>query len=157
MGELGEVVEDFVPGGLGAGPDVRIGAQAGIGVQRAGLEDDHYLQGALQLALGVCADEFLPEVIGFNLGYEQLPLHLLITAYELSELGIDPYYFTLHVTIDNASSGHACKAAQSVLNLLPLSSDTTVTGPFPFLPPFPFLLELLAGVEAKPVTASARL
>ena len=86
----------------------------------AGLEDDHYLQGALQLALGLCADDFLPEVIGYNLGYEQLPLHLLITAYELSELGIDPYYFTLHVTIDNASSGHACKAAQSVLNLLPL-------------------------------------
>ncbi|MDF2794090.1 MAG: hypothetical protein K0S85_1843 [Pseudomonas orientalis] len=86
----------------------------------AGLEDGHYLQGALQLALGLCAEEFLPEIIGYNLGYEQLPLHLLITAYELSELGIDPYYFTLHVTIDNASSGHASKAAQSVLNLLPL-------------------------------------
>lgn len=86
----------------------------------AGLGDDHYLQGALQLALGLCGEEFLPEIIGYNLGYEQLPLHLLITAYELSELGIDPYYFTLHVTIDNASSGHACKAAQSVLNLLPL-------------------------------------
>lgn len=86
----------------------------------AGLEDEHYLQGALQLALGLCADEFLPEIIGYNLGYEQLPLHLLITAYELSELGIDPYYFTLHVTIDNPSSGHAAKAAQSVLNLLPL-------------------------------------
>ena len=86
----------------------------------AGLEDEHYLQGALQMALGLCTEEFLPEVIGYNLGYEQLPLHLLITSYELSELGIDPYYFTLHVTIDNASSGHACKAAQSVLNLLPL-------------------------------------
>ncbi len=86
----------------------------------AGLEDEHYVQGALQMALGLCAEEFLPEVIGYNLGYEQLPLHLLISAYELSELGIDPYYFTLHVTIDNASSGHACKAAQSVLNLLPL-------------------------------------
>ncbi|KAE9655029.1 iron-containing redox enzyme family protein [Pseudomonas sp. PB105] len=86
----------------------------------AGVEDEHYLQGALQLALGLCAEEFLPQVIGYNLGYEQLPLHLLITSYELSELGIDPYYFTLHVTIDNASSGHACKAAQSVLNLLPL-------------------------------------
>ncbi|KTC62739.1 hypothetical protein AO262_29365 [Pseudomonas fluorescens ABAC62] len=89
----------------------------------AGLEDDHYLQGALQMALGLCAEEFLPEVIGYNLGYEQLPLHLLITSYELSELGINPYYFTLHVTIDNASSGHACKAAQSVLNLLPLGED----------------------------------
>lgn len=86
----------------------------------AGLDDDHYLHGATQLALGLCAEEFLPEVIGYNLGYEQLPLHLLITAFELSELGIDPYYFTLHVTIDNASSGHACKAAQSVVNLLPL-------------------------------------
>ncbi|MBN2992273.1 iron-containing redox enzyme family protein [Pseudomonas cedrina subsp. fulgida] len=86
----------------------------------AGLEDAHYLQGALQMALGLCGEAFLPEVIGYNLGYEQLPLHLLITSYELSELGIDPYYFTLHVTIDNASSGHACKAAQSVLNLLPL-------------------------------------
>ncbi|MFJ4131976.1 iron-containing redox enzyme family protein [Pseudomonas cyclaminis] len=86
----------------------------------AGVEDEHYLQGALQQALGLCAEEFLPQVIGYNLGYEQLPLHLLITSYELSELGIDPYYFTLHVTIDNASSGHACKAAQSVLNLLPL-------------------------------------
>ncbi|MGE7815949.1 iron-containing redox enzyme family protein [Pseudomonas sivasensis] len=86
----------------------------------AGLDDAHYQQGALQLALGLCAEAFLPEIIGYNLGYEQLPLHLLITAYELSELGIDPYYFTLHVTIDNASSGHACKAAQSVLSLLPL-------------------------------------
>lgn len=86
----------------------------------AGLADEHYLQGALQLALGLCGEAFVPEVIGFNLGYEQLPLHLLISAYELSELGIDPYYFTLHVTIDNASTGHACKAAQAVLNLLPL-------------------------------------
>jgi hypothetical protein len=89
----------------------------------AGLDDEHYLQGAMQLALGLCAEDFLPEVIGYNLGYEQLPLHLMISAYELSELGIDPYYFTLHVTIDNASSGHACKAAQAVLSMLPLGHD----------------------------------
>jgi hypothetical protein len=65
----------------------------------------------------------LPEVIGYNLGYEQLPLHLLISSYELSELGIDPYYFTLHVTIDNASTGHAQKAVQAALDLLPLEAD----------------------------------
>ena len=87
------------------------------------LEDGRYLQGALQLALGACGDDFLPEVIGYNLGYEQLPLHLLISSYELSELGIDPYYFTLHVTIDNASTGHAQKAVQAVLDLLPLEAD----------------------------------
>lgn len=81
--------------------------------------DEHFTQGAVQLALAHHADDFLPELIGFNLGYEQLPLHLPITAYELNELDIDPYYFSLHVTIDNASTGHARKALQSVLDCAP--------------------------------------
>ncbi len=87
--------------------------------------DEHYIQGALQLALGYHADEFMPELIGFNLGYEQMPLHLLITAFELNELQIDPYYFTLHITIDNASTGHAHKAATSLLEAIPTTGDTT--------------------------------
>lgn len=78
------------------------------------LADEYFEQGALQLALGRTTEQMLPEVIGFNLGYEQLPLHLLITAYELNELGLDPYYFTLHVTVDNADSGHARKAIDAV-------------------------------------------
>ncbi|WP_061447427.1 iron-containing redox enzyme family protein, partial [Pseudomonas syringae group genomosp. 7] len=89
----------------------------------APLTDDAYLQGAIQLSLGQLSEHYLPEVIGYNLGYEQLPLHLLITSFELNELGIDPYYFTLHVTIDNASTGHARKAAQSVLELLPVGQE----------------------------------
>jgi len=87
------------------------------------LDDHHFLQGAIQLVLGHHADRFLPEVIGYNLGYEQLPLHLLITSYELNELGIDPYYFTLHVTVDNAASGHARKAAQALAELMPRVGD----------------------------------
>ncbi|MBL0421480.1 iron-containing redox enzyme family protein [Ramlibacter sp. AW1] len=83
------------------------------------LPDELWLQGAIQLSLGWNAEQFLPEVIGFNLGYEQLPLHLLITAYELNELGLDPYYFTLHVTVDNAGTGHARRACQAALDLLP--------------------------------------
>lgn len=89
----------------------------------AELEDAHFLQGAQQLALGHLADDYLPEVIGYNLGYEQLPLHLLISSYELTELDIDPYYFQLHVTIDNASTGHAQKAVQAVLENMPLVGD----------------------------------
>ncbi len=88
-----------------------------------GLPDALYRQGLIQLALAWNAEEFLPEVIGFNLGYEQLPLHLLITAYELNELGIDPYYFQLHVTVDNASSGHARRACDAVLDTLPRLDD----------------------------------
>ncbi|MDR5171389.1 iron-containing redox enzyme family protein [Methylobacillus flagellatus] len=83
------------------------------------LDDEYFIQGATQLALSVHADQFLPEVIGFNLAYEQLPLHLLITAAELNELNIDPYYFTLHITIDNALSGHAVKSVDALRELLP--------------------------------------
>lgn len=87
------------------------------------LSGTHFLQGAIQLALAQHTQDFLPEVIGYNLGYEQLPLHLLITAYELNELGIDPYYFTLHVTVDNGASGHARKAIQAVFDAMPQVSD----------------------------------
>ncbi|PQV63555.1 Iron-containing redox enzyme [Abditibacterium utsteinense] len=88
------------------------------------LSDNHFIQGAIQLALAYHAPRFLPEVIGFNLGYEQLPLHLLITAYELKELGIDPYYFTLHITVDNSDSGHAKKAVDAIFEALPKLGDT---------------------------------
>jgi hypothetical protein len=88
-----------------------------------GLSEDYFVQGAIQMALAHSARDFLPEIIGYNLGYEQLPLHLLITSYELNELGIDPYYFTLHVTVDNAGSGHAHKAVQALRNLMAQASD----------------------------------
>lgn len=88
------------------------------------LDDDHYVQGAIQLSLARNAEHYVPEIIGFNLGYEQLPLHLLITTYELRELGIDPYYFQVHVTVDNADSGHAQKAVEAVRRLRPVATDT---------------------------------
>lgn len=91
--------------------------------QRDDLPDAYYVQGAIQLALAAHGDAFMPEVIGFNLGYEQLPLHLMMTAYELDELGIDPWYFTLHLTIDNAATGHAEKAVRAVLALAPQTGD----------------------------------
>lgn len=87
------------------------------------LPDPLYRQGLVQLALGWNAQDFLPEIVGFNLGYEQLPLHLLITAYELNELGIDPYYFTLHVTVDNADTGHALRACVAALENAPRIDD----------------------------------
>jgi hypothetical protein len=91
--------------------------------QWQGLPEEYFVQGLIQLALAYNADQFLPELIGYNLGYEQLPLHLLITSYELNELGIDPYYFTLHVTVDNADSGHARKAWEALHKLTPQVGD----------------------------------
>ncbi|MES2901229.1 MAG: iron-containing redox enzyme family protein [Pseudomonadota bacterium] len=87
------------------------------------LGEEHFTQGAIQLALAQTDRGALPEVVGYNLGYEQLPLHLLISSYELNELGIDPYYFTLHLTVDNASTGHAHDAIEAVLRLMQRAAD----------------------------------
>lgn len=78
------------------------------------LEDEYYHQAVVQLALGYAPPEFILEMVGFNLGYEQLPLHLLISNYELAELGIDSKYFNLHITIDNIDNGHAHKAIKVI-------------------------------------------
>lgn len=87
------------------------------------LDESHFTQGAIQLALAYGGEDRLPEMVGYNLGYEQLPLHLLITAYELNELGIDPYYFTLHITVDNAATGHAQDAIDALQRLLARAKD----------------------------------
>lgn len=78
------------------------------------LDDEYYHQAVVQLALGYAPPEFIPEMVGFNLGYEQLPLNLLISNYELAELGIDSKYFNLHITIDNIDNGHAHKAIKVI-------------------------------------------
>ena len=82
---------------------------------KGGLLDAFYVQGAVQLALACSAENFLPEILGFNLGYEQLPLHLLITAYALNALGVDPYYFTLYATVNNVHTGYALRAVHEAL------------------------------------------
>lgn len=67
-----------------------------------------------QQCIGLLASEFYPESLGFNMAYETLPYHLLVTSYELRELKIDDSYFALHVTIDNPDSGHAAMARLAV-------------------------------------------
>ncbi|KAJ3339331.1 hypothetical protein HDU93_008336 [Gonapodya sp. JEL0774] len=82
------------------------------------LFDSAFRVGLIQLGLSKFPEELLPEILGYNLGYEQLPLHLLVTIEELRAIGFDPYYFQLHVTIDNSATGHAHIATQAVTTYL---------------------------------------
>ncbi|WVW84310.1 hypothetical protein I302_106344 [Kwoniella bestiolae CBS 10118] len=86
-----------------------------------GLNDDQgvprcWEAAVAQQCIGLLAStkEFFPEALGFNMAYESLPYHLLVTARELQELKIDNYYFAIHVTIDNADSGHSAMARMAV-------------------------------------------
>ncbi|KAI5809317.1 ATPase-like protein [Pyronema omphalodes] len=76
-----------------------------------------------QLAISLESEEFLPEVLGFNMAYEALPYHILVTNYELKELSIDPYYFLLHIVIDNNDSGHSAMGREAVVGLINSAPD----------------------------------
>lgn len=77
-----------------------------------------------QLLISLFPNDFLPEVMGFNMAYESLPLHLLKTVKELRELRLNPYYFELHISIDNADSGHAAMATSAVTEYIDLVEQT---------------------------------
>jgi hypothetical protein len=76
-----------------------------------------------QLLISLFPHDFLPEALGFNMAYESLPLHLLKTVKELRELRLNPYYFELHISIDNADSGHAAMAMAAVANYVDMVAE----------------------------------
>lgn len=68
-----------------------------------------------QLLISLFPHEFLPEILGFNLHFEGLTMETLKAAKELEELKFNAYYFFLHISIDNADSGHTMMALQAVV------------------------------------------
>ena len=82
---------------------------------RQGLDEPEVWKAAVaQLLISLFPHEFFPEILGFNMHFEALTLETLKASRELSEIGLDPYYFMLHVSIDNADSGHTAIAQQAV-------------------------------------------
>lgn len=71
-----------------------------------------------QLLISLFPHDFLPEILGFNLQYELITLDTLKAAKELKELKLNAYYFILHISIDNADSGHTAIAMQTVVKYI---------------------------------------
>ncbi|KNG90842.1 hypothetical protein ANOM_000984 [Aspergillus nomiae NRRL 13137] len=93
-----------------------------------GADDVRFWQAAVaHLLISLAPDCFLPELLGFNLCFEGLQLDTLVVATELREVGIDPYYFLLHISIDNVASGHTAMAAECVIRYLDHVRDSEGT------------------------------
>ena len=71
-----------------------------------------------QLLISLFPNEFLPEILGFNMHYELITLDTMLATHELKALGINPYYFLIHIAIDNADSGHVAMATHTVTRYL---------------------------------------
>lgn len=71
-----------------------------------------------QLLVALFPQEFLPEILGFNMHFEALQLDTMQAAKELPEVRLNAYYFLLHVSIDNSHSGHAAMAMESAADYI---------------------------------------
>ncbi|KAL1885854.1 hypothetical protein Plec18167_001350 [Paecilomyces lecythidis] len=96
---------------------------------RHGLKDVGVWRASVaQLLISLFPHEFLPEILGFNLHFEGLTLTTIKAAHELKELGIDPYYFLIHITIDNSDTGHTAMALETVVKYLDIVQTQEGTG-----------------------------
>lgn len=90
-----------------------------------GMDDVAVWKGAVaQLLISLFPNEFLPEILGFNMHFEQLTLTTLKAAKELPLFGISGYYFILHIAVDNADSGHTAMAVQTIRDYMDLVSNS---------------------------------
>ncbi|KAJ5916837.1 hypothetical protein N7504_000852 [Penicillium tannophilum] len=71
-----------------------------------------------QLLVALFPQDFLPEILGFNMHFEALQLDTMQAAKELPEVRLNAYYFLLHVSIDNSHSGHAAMAMESAADYI---------------------------------------
>ncbi|OAQ65226.1 ABC transporter [Pochonia chlamydosporia 170] len=80
-----------------------------------GMDNENIWRAAvIQLLISLFPQEFLPEILGYSLHFEGLNMETMVLSRELQELKLDAQYFLLHVSIDNAHSGHAMMAAHTV-------------------------------------------
>jgi hypothetical protein len=86
---------------------------------RHGLDSEQIWRNAVgHQLISLFPNEFLPEIMGMNLHYESLGPNLLKANGELPEFGISAYYHALHISIDNADSGHSAMAAATVIRFM---------------------------------------
>ncbi|GAB7327348.1 hypothetical protein MBLNU13_g11221t1 [Cladosporium sp. NU13] len=86
---------------------------------RHGLNKIHvWKAGVAQLLISIFPHEFLPEILGFNMHFEMLTWDTMRAIKELKELKLNDYYFLLHISIDNADSGHTAMAMQAVIDYM---------------------------------------
>jgi len=96
-------------------PDLPTAGMVDFGHPRHQLNELSVWKAAIaQMLISLFPHEFLPQILGFNLHFEAISMDTLKAGRELKEVGIDPYYFILHISIDNSHSGHSAIAIEIV-------------------------------------------
>ncbi|KAJ4415340.1 hypothetical protein N0V82_007390 [Gnomoniopsis sp. IMI 355080] len=94
---------------------------------RTGINQEQVWRSATgHLLVYLFPNDFLSEILGFNLHFESLSTADLKSGRELPEFGISSRYYNLHVSIDNADSGHSAMALATIIRLMDLVRVTGI-------------------------------
>ncbi|PSR84452.1 hypothetical protein BD289DRAFT_434192 [Coniella lustricola] len=92
-----------------------------------GMNDDSVWRYALaQILISLFPNDFLPEILGMNMHYEAPAVMGCKANKEMPEFGISPYYYALHISIDNADSGHTAMAVGNIVNFMQVVRETGI-------------------------------
>lgn len=82
--------------------------------------DSAFVEPVFLLAISQLSSEYFPEILGMTMYLEWGSIGLIASVEQLKAFGIDPQYYTLHVGIDNAASGHGALAKRAIEQYLDL-------------------------------------
>ncbi|MGH3615733.1 MAG: LodA/GoxA family CTQ-dependent oxidase, partial [Pseudonocardia sp.] len=67
-----------------------------------------------QLVIAEFSEDYLPEILGMTLYLEWTAISVRPQVRAMEALGIDPLFYSLHIGIDNAATGHGAMARRAV-------------------------------------------
>jgi hypothetical protein len=83
-------------------------------VENERIVDSAFTSPLFQLVIAEFAEDYLPEIIGMTLYLEWAVVGVKPQVAVMESLGIDPMFYSLHIGIDNAATGHGAMAKRTV-------------------------------------------
>lgn len=87
------------------------------------IRDESFMNPCIQLSLSILQEELLPELLGFTMQFEEIALSLLVMRDATRHYQLPHLYYTLHITIDNAVSGHGSMVRNVVHQFMEQNND----------------------------------
>jgi L-Lysine epsilon oxidase N-terminal/L-lysine epsilon oxidase C-terminal domain/Iron-containing redox enzyme len=83
-------------------------------IENERIVDSAFTSPLFQLVVAEFTDDYLPEILGMTLFLEWPVVSVKPQVAIMKSLGVDPLFYSLHIGIDNATSGHGAMAKRAV-------------------------------------------
>ena len=83
-------------------------------IENERIVDSAFTSPLFQLVIAEFSEDYLPEILGMTLYLEWAVIAVKPQVAIMESLGVDPLFYSLHIGIDNAATGHGAMAKRAV-------------------------------------------